>query len=57
MLPVLTLPKLKLTGLAANVEVDELTVSVAALLVTLPVLLVTTTVNVLAPAAVAAGVV
>jgi hypothetical protein len=43
--PVFTLPKLRLVGLALSAIVPLLTVSVAALLVTLPVELLTTTVN------------
>jgi hypothetical protein len=43
--PVSMLPKLKLVGLAVSARVEALTVSVAALLVTLPRLLLTATVN------------
>jgi hypothetical protein len=44
-LPIVTLPKDKLVGLALSKTVEELTVSVAVLLVALPALLLTTTVN------------
>ena len=43
--PVSMLPKLKLVGLALSARVEELTVSVAALLVALPAELVTITLN------------
>src|SRR5258708_14176569 len=43
--PASMLPKLKLVGLALSARVEALTVSVAALLVTLPRLLLTATVN------------
>ena len=45
LLDTFTLPKFKLVELELSVRVDALTVSVAALLVALPTLLVTTTVN------------
>jgi hypothetical protein len=45
LLPTLTLPKLKLVGLALSESVAALTVSVATLLVTLPALLLTDTVK------------
>jgi len=45
LLPTLTLPKLTLAGLIVNWTVCELTVSVAALLVTLPAVLLITAAN------------
>ena len=45
LLPTFTLPKLKLVGLAFNETAAAFTVNVAALLVTFPALLLTTTTN------------
>jgi hypothetical protein len=45
LLPTFTLPKLRLVGFAVSRKVAAFTVSVAALLVTLPAELLTTTVN------------
>jgi hypothetical protein len=45
LVPVTTFTKVALEGVAAICTGDELTVSVAALLVTLPVVLLTSTVN------------